>query len=50
VAYAAQVGDKMVVVVDGEEGKQYDGIVTTGGGRIIFGNRSGGLTQYWCGS
>jgi hypothetical protein len=24
------------VVVDGKEGKQYDAIVTSGGGRIIF--------------
>ncbi len=34
VAYAAGVDDKWFVVVDGEEGKEYDGFV--GGGRIIF--------------
>ncbi len=32
----AQVGNKWLVVVDGVEGKQYDGIVSLGGGRIIF--------------
>ena len=36
VAYAAGVGDKWFVVVDGKEEKQYDGIVTIGGGRIVF--------------
>ncbi len=36
VAYAAQVGKKWLVVVDGKEGKQYDGIVTIGGGKIVF--------------
>lgn len=32
----ARVGDKYLVVVDGEEGKEYDGILTIGGGAIIF--------------
>jgi hypothetical protein len=36
VAYAAEEGNKQFVVVDGKEGKQYVGIVTLGGGRIIF--------------
>lgn len=36
VAYVAKVGDKWFVVVDGEEGDQYDAIVGFGGGRIIF--------------
>jgi hypothetical protein len=36
VAYGAGMGDKQVVVVDGKEGKQYDNIVVTGGGKIIF--------------
>ncbi|MCK4419024.1 hypothetical protein KAV79_04385 [Candidatus Aerophobetes bacterium] len=36
VAYVAEVGNKWFVVVNGEEGKRYDGIVTLGGGRIIF--------------
>ena len=33
-AYTARVGDKRFVVVDGEEGKQYDGILK--GSRIVF--------------
>ena len=36
VAYAAKVGSKWFVVVDGKEEKQYDGIITIGGGKIIF--------------
>ena len=37
VAYAARVDRrKEFAVVDGEEGKQYDGIVALGGGRIVF--------------
>ncbi|HDQ00520.1 MAG TPA: hypothetical protein ENN22_15240 [bacterium] len=36
VAYAAQVGNKRFVVVDGKEEKQYDGIGIIGGGRIVF--------------
>ena len=36
VAYRAGVGDKQFVVVDGKEGQPYDGIVTIGGGRIVF--------------
>ncbi|HDQ00517.1 MAG TPA: hypothetical protein ENN22_15225 [bacterium] len=36
VAYAAKAGNKWFVVVDGKEEKQYDGIVTLGGGRVIF--------------
>jgi hypothetical protein len=36
VAYGAGVGDKQFVVVDEDEGRQYDGIVTIGGGKIIF--------------
>jgi hypothetical protein len=36
VAYVAQLGDKQFVVVDGKEGKQYDNIITMGGGRIVF--------------
>ena len=36
VAYGAQAGGKWFVVVNGEEGKQYDGIVSEGGGKIIF--------------
>lgn len=34
VAYGAKEGDKWFVVVDGKD--EYDGIVTIGGGRIIF--------------
>jgi hypothetical protein len=41
VAYAARVGDRQVTVVDGKEGKQYDNIVTVGGGRIIFDSADG---------
>jgi len=36
VAYGTGEGDKRFVVVDGKEGKPYDGIATMGGGRIIF--------------
>ncbi len=36
----AQVGDKWFVIVDGKQGKQYDGIVLFGGGRIIFDSHS----------
>ena len=36
VAYAAQRGNKHVVVVDKQEGNQYDGLGTQVGGRIIF--------------
>ena len=36
VAYVAQVGNKWFVVVDGDEGKQYDSVVTIGGGGIVF--------------
>jgi hypothetical protein len=42
VAYAARAGQilglggKWFVVVDGKEEKQYDAIVTVGGGRVIF--------------
>src|SRR3990167_7388514 len=36
VAYVAQVGNKWFVVVDSKEEKQYDGIVTIRGGKIIF--------------
>jgi hypothetical protein len=36
VAYAAWAGNKRFVVVDGKEEKKYDGIVTIGGGKIIF--------------
>jgi len=36
VAYAAEVGSKQFVVIDGEEGRRYDAIVTRGGGKIIF--------------
>ena len=35
-AFAAQKGDKHFVVVDGIEGKQYDVVVTAGGGKIVF--------------
>jgi len=34
VAYVVLLGDKQLVVVDGKEGQQYDGLVR--GGRIIF--------------
>ena len=37
----AQVGDKRFVVVDRQERKPYDGIVTIGGGRIIFDSADG---------
>jgi hypothetical protein len=36
VAYSATAGNKSFVVVDGKEGRGYDGIVVAGGGRIIF--------------
>lgn len=36
VAYAALVGNKRFVVVDGKEGKRYDGIIVMGGGKIVF--------------
>jgi len=36
VAYVARVGTKQFVVVDGKRDKQYDAIVTIGGGRISF--------------
>ncbi len=36
VAYTAQDGNKEFVVVDGKEEKQYDGIITFVGGRIVF--------------
>ena len=35
-AYGAFLNDKWSVVVDGKEGKPYDGIITMGGGRIVF--------------
>ena len=36
VAYAAQAGDKVLVVVDKIEGEQYDTIIITGGGKITL--------------
>jgi shikimate kinase len=36
VAYVAKVSDKWFVVVDGKEEKQYDDIVTLGGGKVVF--------------
>ncbi len=36
VAFAAKLGDKWSVALDGKEGKQYDGIITTFGGKITF--------------
>jgi len=36
VTYAARVGAKQFVVVDGKKEKYYDAIVTTGGGRVLF--------------
>jgi hypothetical protein len=36
VAYAARIGNKQFVVVDGKEKKEYDDIVTDKGGRIVF--------------
>jgi len=36
VAYGAFLEGKGFVVVDGEEGKSYDGIITSVGGGIIF--------------
>jgi hypothetical protein len=35
-AYAARIGEKRFVVADGQEGKQYDGIINLYGGRIVF--------------
>lgn len=35
-AYGAFLEDRGFVVLDGEEGKAYDGIITSVGGRIIF--------------
>ncbi len=35
-AYAAQVGNKLLIIVDGQEGKPYDGIVSKGGGKVVF--------------
>lgn len=35
-AYAAQTGDNWFVSVDGEAEQPYDGIITLGGGRIVF--------------
>lgn len=32
----AKVSDKWFVVVDGKEEKQYDDIVTLGGGKVVF--------------
>jgi hypothetical protein len=36
VAYTVVAGTKQFVVVDGKEGKQYNGIINFGGGRIVF--------------
>lgn len=36
IAYAARRGNNHVVVVDWQEGKEYDGIVTMGGSKIVW--------------
>jgi len=36
VAFTSKAGEKLFVVIDGKEEKHYDGIVISGGGRIIF--------------
>jgi hypothetical protein len=35
-AYTVQIGEKFCVVVDGKQGKLYDGIITSRGGKLIF--------------
>jgi hypothetical protein len=36
VAYGTKAGNRWRVVIDGKEGKHYDGIVLRAGGRVVF--------------
>jgi hypothetical protein len=35
-AYGAREGSKRFLVVDQEEGKSYDAMITVGGGKVVF--------------
>jgi hypothetical protein len=36
IAYMAAIGEKCFVVIDKNEGKQYDNIISIGSGRIVY--------------